>query len=118
MAICMSIRKVSFWLKDIKGLYRSAIRSGLATDLERRGRRGHARNGFKQVVDADRSLGGLGGFGIDALVVEITKVWSLDDVLIARQCDYRKLAIRKMSLGRQINVQSFSTCSHRPNQSP
>jgi hypothetical protein len=92
----MSIRKVSFWLKDVKGLYRSAMHFGLAIDLERRGRRGHARYGFKQVVDADRSLGGLGGFGIDALVVEITKVWSLDNVLIARQCDCRMLAIRDM----------------------
>lgn len=55
--------------------------------MERRGRRGHAGYGFEQVVHADRSLGRLGGFGIDALVVEITKVWSLDDVLIARQSD-------------------------------
>jgi len=43
--------------------------------------------GFQQVVDADRSLGGFCGFWIDAVVVEITKVGSFDDALIARQCD-------------------------------
>lgn len=47
------------------------------------------RYGFKQVVYADRAFGGLGGFGIDALVVEIAKVWGLDNGLVARQgnCD-------------------------------
>jgi hypothetical protein len=43
----------------------------------------HTRYGLEQVVDADRSLGGLGGFGIDALVIEITEIWRLDDILIA-----------------------------------
>jgi hypothetical protein len=41
------------------------------------------RYGLEQVVDADRSLGGLCGFGIDALVIEITEIWRLDDILIA-----------------------------------
>ena len=49
-----------------------------------RGKRGHTGYGLKQVVYADRSLGRFGGFGIDTLKVKITKVWSLDDVLIAR----------------------------------
>jgi hypothetical protein len=78
---------------------------------------GRTRYGFEQVVDADRSLGGFRGFGIDTLVVEITKIRSFDNVLIARQCDYWMLAIRDLSSFGSI-VQFFSTCSHRPNQSP
>lgn len=55
----------------------------LAADCDRGQWQKSTRYGLKQVVYADRSLCGLGGFGIDALIVEITKVWSLDYVLVA-----------------------------------
>ena len=55
----------------------------LATDYDRGQWQQNTRYSLEQVVYADRSLCRLGGFGIDALIVEITKVWSLDNVLIA-----------------------------------
>jgi hypothetical protein len=63
----MSIKNLSLWEKELKGRYRSAMLIRALFPIINIGF--HTRNSLEQVVNADRTLGRFGGFGIDTFVV-------------------------------------------------